>query len=143
MNTENSPPWVSRVPNQFVPPVKDDTHDSITYAARDNVYAMAPWVLAPNQALIIRGRFPACRFANLVLFNRFLQTLNYEERTVSLNRAQTVLNEDGSFEMILAHKDPGLPNWLDTEGRPYGIMFWRFQLPEGDIPPLETEVITL
>jgi len=143
MNAENSPPWVSRVPNQFVPPVKDDTHDSITYAARDNVYSMAPWVLGPDQALLIRGRFPDCRFSNVVLFNRFLQTLNYEERTISLNRAQTVLDEDGSFEMILAHRDPGRPNWLDTEGRPYGIMFWRFQLSGGNIPPLATEVITL
>jgi len=143
MNAENSPPWVSRIPNQFVPPKKDDTHEAITYAARDNVYSMAPFVLAPKQALLIRGRFPTCRFSNVVLFNRFLQTLNYEERSISLNRAQTVLDEDGTFEMIVAHQDPGRPNWLDTEGRPYGIVFWRFQLPEGDIAPLETEVITL
>jgi hypothetical protein len=143
MSDANSPPWVSRVPNQFVPPQKDDTHAAITYAAKDNVYAMAPFVLGPNQALIIRGRFPKCRFSNLVLFNRFLQTFDYETRTVSLNRAQTELKEDGSFEMILAHKDPGRPNWLDTEGRPYGIMFWRFQLPQGDIEPLTTEVISL
>lgn len=143
MTDANSPSWVSRKPNQFVPPKKDDSHESITYAARDNVYAMAPFVLGPDQALVIRGRFPKCRFASLVLFNRFLQTFNYEERVVSLNRAQTVLDDDGNFEMILAHRDPGKPNWLETEGRPYGIMFWRFQLPEGDIPPLETEVITL
>lgn len=143
MTSENSPPWVSRTPNQFNPPKKDATHDAITYAARDNVYSMAPFVLGPDHALLIRGRFPKCRFSNLVLFNRFLQTLDYEERSISLNRAQTTLKEDGSFEMIVAHRDPGRPNWLDTEGRPYGIMFWRFQLPEGDIAPLDTEVITL
>jgi hypothetical protein len=143
MTSENSPPWVSRVPNQFVPPKKDATNEAITYAARDNVYSMAPFVLGPDQALLIRGRFPTCRFSNVVLFNRFLQTLDYEERSISLNRAQTVLDADGNFEMILAHRDPGRPNWLDTEGRTYGIMFWRFQLPEGDIAPLETEVITL
>lgn len=143
MTSENSLPWVSRIPNQFNPPKKDASHNDITYAARDNVYSMAPFVLGPNQALVIRGQFPRCRFANVVLFNRFLQTLNYEERTISLNRAQTVQDADGKFEMIVAHKDPGRPNWLDTEGRPYGLIFWRFQLPEGDIPPLETEVITL
>ena len=143
MNNENSPPWVSRIPNQFVPPVKDDTNVAITYAAKDNVYIMAPFVLGPKQALVIRGRFPKCRFSNVVLFNRFLQTLNYEERSVSLNRAQTTLDKDGSFEMIVSHTDPGRPNWLDTEGRPYGIMFWRFQLPEEDIAPLETELIYL
>ena len=43
----------------------------------------------------------------------------------------------------MAHRDPGRPNWLDTEGRPYGLMFCRFLLPEGGIAPLETEVINL
>ena len=143
MNTGIELPWVSRVPNTFNPIVADDSNEGVTYAARDNVYAMAPFVLGPNQALLIRGRFPKCRFANVVLFNRFLQTLNYEERSISRNRAQTVLKEDGSFEMIVAHKDPGRPNWLDTEGRPYGIMFWRFQLAEEAIEPLRTEVIEL
>ncbi len=143
MTEDKSPPWVSRVPNRFVPPKKDDTHQAISYAAKDNVYAMAPFVLGPNQALLIRGKFPKCRFSNFVLFNRFLQTFDYETRQVSLNRAQTELKEDGSFEMIVAHRDPGKPNWLDTEGRPYGIMFWRFLLPEEEIAPLVTEVITL
>lgn len=136
-------PWVSRTPNTFNPPVIDDSNVAVTYAAKDNVYAMAPWVLGPNRALVIRGRFPRCRFANVVLFNRFLQTLNYEERTTSLNREQAQVGEDGSFEMVVAHRDLGRPNWLDTEGRAYGIMFWRFQLPEEAISPLETEVITL
>ena len=73
----------------------------------------------------------------------FMQTLNYEECTISLNRAQTVQDDKGNFEMVIAHRDPGKPNWLDTEGRPYGLMFWRFQLPEEKIAPLETEVIEL
>jgi hypothetical protein len=143
VKAETSPPWVSRVPNQFVPPVIDDSNKAVGYAAVDNVYAMAPFVLGPEQALVIRGRFPKCRFSNLVLFNRFLQTLDYETRTISRNRAQTTRDADGNFEMIVAHRDPGRPNWLDTEGRPYGIMFWRFQLPEEEIAPLQTEVITL
>lgn len=143
MNAENSPAWVSRKPNRFVPPVIDDSNKTVGYAAVDNVYAMAPFVLGPDQALVIRGRFPKCRFANLVLWNRFMQTLDYETRTISLNRAQTVRDEQGNFEMIVAHRDPGRPNWLDTEGRAYGLMFWRFQLPEEEIQPLETEVITL
>jgi len=143
MKAENSPSWVSRVPNQFVPPVVDNSNKAVGYAAVDNVYVMAPFVLGPDQALVIRGRFPKCRFSNLVLWNRFLQSFDYETRTVSLNRVQTEQDEKGNFEMIIAHKDPARPNWLDTEGRPYGLMFWRFQLPEENIAPLETEVITL
>lgn len=136
-------PWVSKTPNEFPQPVQDNSNVQISYAAKDNVYSMAPFVLRPNEALLIRGRFPKCRFANMVLFNRFLQTLNYEERTTSLNRAQTEQDANGNFEMVVAHRNPGHPNWLDTEGRAYGIMFWRFQLPEEDIPALRTKVITL
>lgn len=143
MRGEGSPAWVSRVPNEFPPPIKDASNEAVTYAAKDNVYSMAPFALGPNQALIIRGRFPKCRFANVVLFNRFLQTLNYEERQISLNRAQTRQDADGNFEIVVAHRNPGHPNWLDTEGRPYGIMFWRFQLPEGEIEPLQTLVADL
>ena len=32
--------------------------------------------------------------------------------------------------MVIAHRDPGVPNWLDTEGRPSGTIFWRFLEPE-------------
>ncbi len=31
----------------------------------------------------------------------------------------------------------------DSEGHVNGLMFWRFQLPEEDIAPLETELVTL
>jgi hypothetical protein len=134
--------WVSRIPNQLPAPSLDTGNEDIGYAAMDNVYSMAPFVLKPNQALVIRGRWPKCRFANVVLWNRFLQSLDYRDRTVSRNRKQTVLEKDGSFKMILAHKDPGLPNWLDTEGRMVGLMFWRFQLPEEEIEPLTTEVVS-
>jgi hypothetical protein len=134
--------WVSKIPNRLPAPSLDTGNEDIGYAALDNVYSMAPFVLKPDQALVIRGRWPKCRFANIVLWNRFLQTLDYRYRTVSRNRKQTTLEKDGSFKMILAHKDPGLPNWLDTEGRMVGLMFWRFQLPEEEIEPLTTEVVS-
>ncbi len=133
--------WVSRIPNKLPAPSLEKGNEDIGYAAMDNVYSMAPFVIKADQALIIRGRWPKCRFASLVLWNRFLQSFDFRYRTVSRNRKQTTLEPDGSFKMILAHKDPGLPNWLDTEGRIFGLMFWRFQLPEEEIEPLTTEVV--
>jgi hypothetical protein len=134
--------WVSKIPNKLPAPSLDTGNEDIGYAAMDNVYSMAPFVLKSDQALIVRGRWPKCRFANIVLWNRFLQTFDYRYRTVSRNRKQTTLEKDGSFKMILAHEDPGRPNWLDTEGRMVGLMFWRFQLPEEEIEPLSTEVVS-
>ena len=92
---------------------------------------MAPFFLATDEALVITVRCPECRFAIVCRWNRFQQTFDYRDRSVSLNRAQTQLEPDGSFRMILAHQDPGLPNWLDTEGNPFGLVFWRFFLAEG------------
>jgi hypothetical protein len=62
---------------------------------------------------------------------------------VTLNRKQTRLEPDGSFRIVIAHEDPGVPNWLDTEGRPFGMVFWRFFLPEGAIETPQTELVTL
>ena len=104
---------------------------------------MAPFVLMPNQAVVISGCFPKARFGNVMLWNQFMQTFDYETRTISLNRKQFVYEADGSFKLVIAHRDPGMPNWLDTEGRMFGMVFWRFLMPEEPIAALHTEVITI
>lgn len=126
------PAFVSREPNVFPPPVPPGDHP---LAAADAAYSMAPYLLGPDEALVVTGRWPRCRFANVSLWNRHLQTYDYARRRVSLNRAQTEVGRDGSFRVVLAHDDPGVANWLDTEGRPFGLLFWRYVLPEG---PIET-----
>lgn len=132
------PPFVSVVPNQLPPPVTPGDH---ALAAPDAAYSMAPYFVGPDQALVVTGRWPECRFANLVLWNRFLQTYDYVHRRVSRNRVQTRLEPDGSFVMVLAARDPGHPNWIDTEGRPFGMMFFRFMLPEGEIATPEAKLV--
>ncbi|MBP1688112.1 MAG: hypothetical protein H6Q33_4255 [Deltaproteobacteria bacterium] len=133
------PSWVSTVPNQFNQPAIPS--GDIGFANRDAAYAMAPYALKPDEALVIDGRFPKCRFANVVLWNRYLQTYDYVTHTVSLNRKQTKAQPDGSFRMVVAHRTPGVPNWLDTQGHPSGLIYWRFALPEETVPPLKARVV--
>jgi hypothetical protein len=103
---------------------------SDSWGAVDIAYSMGPFQLGPEEALLMEGRFPPCAFANVVLWNKQLAALEYRDRRVSLNRVQTKLEPDGSFRMVIAHRDPGVPNWLDTEGHRDGTVFWRFLLPE-------------
>lgn len=139
MAAQTPPAFLSLVPNQFPAPVPPG---DMGLAAFDAAYSMAPFLLGPEQALVITGRWPAdCRFANVCLWNRFQQTLDYANRTVTLNRRQTVTEPDGSFRMVLAHRDPGVPNWLDTEGRAFGLVFWRYFLPQGPIETPRAEVV--
>jgi len=72
-----------------------------------------------------------------------MQTYDYAHRGVALNRAQTVAEADGTFRAVIAHRDPGVPNWLDTEGRAFGLVFWRFFLPEGPIETPRAEVVAV
>jgi hypothetical protein len=132
------PPFVSVVPNQFPAPVKPG---DFALAAADAAYSMAPYLLGPDQALVMSGRWPACRCAVVCLWNRWMQTYDYTHRPTSRNRRQTRLERDGSFRMVLAHRDPGVPNWIDTEGRPFGLVFWRFMLPEGEIETPRAELV--
>jgi hypothetical protein len=134
-------PWVSAEPNAFTNPPAHDGNLAIGYAATDNIYRSARWALEPDEALEIRGMWPRCRFANIVLFNNHMQTLPYDRRQVSLNRVQTQVEDDGSFRMVLAHSDPGVPNWLDTRGLHHGTMFWRFLIPTEPLTLLETRVV--
>ncbi|MBM4267435.1 MAG: DUF1214 domain-containing protein [Deltaproteobacteria bacterium] len=138
MAKAEQPAFVSIVPNQFPKPI---TPSNFGLAAFDATYSMAPYVIGPDDALVMKGRWPKCRFANVSLWNRFTQTLDYANRPVSRNRAQTTLDPDGSFRIVLAHRDPGHPNWIDTEGKAFGLVFWRFFLAEGEVETPTAEVV--
>ncbi len=134
------PSFVALTPNEFPPP---QTPGNFGLAAFDAHYSMAPFFINHDEALVVTGRWPTSRFANVCLWNRFQQTYDYVSRSVSLNRTQTKLEEDGSFKMIIAHEDPGLPNWLDTEGNLFGLVFWRFFLVEGEAETPQVSVVKL
>jgi Protein of unknown function (DUF1214) len=138
MGERVQPEWVSTTPNRFNKP---DHPGELGFSAFDAVYAMAPYLLGPDEALVVTGRWPNGRFANVALWNRFLQTFDYAHRPVSRNRANTTLEADGSFRLVVAHEDPGVPNWIDTEGRPFGMMFFRFFLPEEEVETPQCEVV--
>jgi hypothetical protein len=140
LTSDEMPAFMAITPNSFPEP---QTPGNFGLAAADAHYSMAPFVLGPDEALLISGRWPDCRFANVCLWNRFQQTFDYSNRSVSLNRAQTVVDADDRFTMILAHEDPGLPNWLDTEGNPFGLVFWRFFLVEGAVETPTAKVVKL
>ena len=140
MANREQPAFVSKVPNEFPKPVKPG---GMGLAAFDAAYSMAPYVIGPDQALVIEGRWPECRSGYVCLWTRHQMTYDYVNRQVGLNRKQTKLESDGSFRMVIAHSDPGVPNWLDSEGRLFGIVFWRFFLPEGDIETPRAKVVPL
>lgn len=137
------PSFVSVVPNQLPQPANFREADVEAWGAVDIYYASGRFALGPGEALVIDGRKPSGAFANVMLWNRFMQTLEYRYRQTSRNNVQLVTAEDGSFRVVVAHDDPGVPNWIDTEGRPAGTIFWRFLLPDEQPPAFECRVVPI
>jgi hypothetical protein len=136
-------PFVAKDPNTLPPPFSFRDSGLPVPGAADIWYSMGQWDLAPDQALVITGTLPPCTFANVMLWNAHMQTLEYRFRRSSINQAQLRLDDDGGFRIVVAESDPGVPNWLDTEGHPVGTIFWRLLLPEADPTPFATEVVPL
>ena len=100
------------------------------WAAGDAAYAMGSFELADGEALVLEGRSPGCVFWNLCLWNPYLQTYDYRYERVTINGAQAELREDGTWQIVGAHRDPGVPNWLSTAGHHRGLLWFRWFLPE-------------
>jgi hypothetical protein len=117
----------------------------VTYgwAAGDAAYAMGSFALADDEALVIEGRSPECAFWNMCLWNQFLHTYNYEYERVTINGGQVRYEPDGSWTIVVAHHDPGHPNWVSTSGHPRGRIWFRWFYPsETPIRPT-TKVVPL
>jgi len=136
-------PFVSRVPNELPQPSVFRQAGSDSWGAVDIAYAMCPFELEDEEALVMQGCLPACAFANVVLWNKWMQCFEFRDRRVSLNRKQIDLDADGRYRIVIAARDPGVGNWLDTEGHARGTIFWRFLLPEEQPEKPECRVVPL
>jgi hypothetical protein len=134
-------PFVSNEPNTVGTPWSFRSAGVDAAGAVDIFYSMGRWDLGPDDALVMRGTIPPSPFTNVMLWNRHMQTLEYVHRRSSLNASQIRYEADGSYVIVVAHRDPGVPNWLDTGGHRVGTIFWRYLLPEPDPTVAECEVV--
>lgn len=88
------------------------------------------WALADDEALVIEAMPPRCDYWNFQLGNVWAESLDYRFRRVHINNAQAVYRDDGSFQLVVAHRDPGLPNWIETAGHEHGAMVLRWVLAD-------------
>jgi hypothetical protein len=97
------------------------------YINPDHWYLFCRYELGPQQALVIRLEPPQCEWWGLYAFNRYMQPHEYHfggHNLVSIGNVVT--DAAGIATIIVAHQDPGLPNWIYTEGRPSGIVQIRW-----------------
>lgn len=89
-------------------------------------YYHSYWRLAPDEALIIEVTPPSCEFWNFQVNNHWMESLDYRYFPIHVNAHSAVYEKDGSVKIVVAHKNPGCPNWLTTAGHPCGTMLFRW-----------------
>ncbi len=90
-------------------------------------YGGGCWDLGPDQALLIEHDVPDANYWNWSIHNlHWFDSGAWDERLMSCNGRQAHVDDDGKVRVVVAHTDPGVPNWLDTEGRPLGMAVYRY-----------------
>ena len=101
-----------------------DPHADAGDQRRGRAVAHMCWELAQDEALIIEFEHHE-NFWMASLNGVFFNSLDYLYRPVSYTPSRTRVDSDGKVRLILSHDDPGLHNWLDTQGFTRGNLTYR------------------
>jgi len=107
-----------------------------TGAMRNQVYVAGRFLLEPGQAFVVDVSDGGADYFTVPLGNIWGTTLDIYDRTGSLNKAQSRPNADGTYTYVISADDPGVHNWIDTDGLLEGILTLRMaEFPEGGPRP--------
>jgi hypothetical protein len=96
--------------------------------------------LADDEALVLAFDPVSVSYANILLADLWwFITYDYRDRQTSYALpGQAWQSADGKYRYVVSRQDPGVPNWLDTCGRPRGTIFLRWQGVTGAEPQQPT-----
>lgn len=89
-------------------------------------YLHGYWKLAPGEALVIDTPVPECNFWNFQCDNVWMESLDYRHHRIHVSKHSARTNPDGSVTIVVAERDPGYGNWIDTAGHGQGTMLLRW-----------------
>jgi hypothetical protein len=94
-------------------------------AMRNQVYVMGRFDLAEDEAFVVDVSDGGAEYFTVPLSNIWGTTLDIVSRTGSLNKAQSAANDDGTYTYVISPVDPGVTNWIDSDGLREGILTLR------------------
>ena len=121
--------FLEQHPNTFadsIPPAAEPFRDPSI------LFHVAWFALAEDEALVVDVVPPECDYWMFVVHNRWLESLDYRHHRITLNDSNAVLEPDGSLRVVVSHRDPKHPNWLETAGHRHGTLGVRWVGPSVD-----------
>ncbi len=84
------------------------------------------WRVPTGEALVVRVTPPQANYWAVEFGNYWWETMDYRYRLCSTNCHHAVLEDNGELILVVAHRDPGVPNWLDPSGHEEGYITVRW-----------------
>jgi hypothetical protein len=104
-------------------------------------YGFCFWDLGHDDVLVVESDVPRARYWGFQCYDLgTYELVDPVDRPTSLDHEQAVVDADGRVRVVVAHDDPGVPNWLDTGGRRLGQLTFRWFWSEGD-PSVSARVV--
>lgn len=100
-----------------------------------------PWRLEPDEALIFEFADDG-EFWMLTNMGALWNSMDYLYRPVSYTPSRSAMDSDGRVRMVLAHNDPGVHNWIDTQRFNAGYLTMRV-IGSRQVPDVSTTVVPL
>jgi hypothetical protein len=100
--------------------------------------------LEKDEALRITVTPPQSRYWNLTAETRWHEIYDYLSRPTSRTLEDVEYSADGTVEFLVAHRDTGHPNWIDTSGHAFGLLTFRWlDSKHEDVPMPLVKVVKL
>jgi len=93
-------------------------------------YLGAWFKLRDDEAIVIEAKDVPCRYWSCQILTRYLESGDYRHHRVGINNRQVKLRDDRSFVIHASHENPGVDNWISTQGYSNGHILIRTLLAD-------------
>mgnify|MGYP005666690615 CR=1 FL=1 len=126
--------WLAPLPvefpvNDFLPPFNFEA-DQGGFGTVDNIYCFGKYKLESDEYLKITFTSPECCYWGIQTWNYLMQSMDYKNYKVSINKSTAKANEDGSYTIYLSEREMDVDNWISTAAYKEAIIFCRWLLAE-------------
>ncbi|WP_340318260.1 hypothetical protein [Rhizorhabdus argentea] len=107
--------------NDFGPPLKRG------HSTKPSMITQGRYRLADDEALIVSVLPQAAEYMSFSVTSPWLISRNAASKSGSRTGRQSHQNADGTYTYVVSHRDPGVANWMDTDGLLEGCMAMRWE----------------
>lgn len=108
-------------------------------------YSMGHFKLAEDQAFVITITMGSAGYAIIPATNYWGGIGDYLNHRTCISSGKAAANPDGSLTFVVARRDPGVANWVETDGLDEGMLCvrWTAFKPGGPMPTLDAKLVAL